>query len=79
MDNLTYMGLLVLVVALAFTFYRNNNVKLMLLVLAIGAYIIYSHETGHTATEYKDSLINKIDTSAKKFVNKSDTDVNATK
>ncbi|MFA6192596.1 MAG: hypothetical protein WC665_09615 [Sulfurimonas sp.] len=75
MDNLIYIGSLILVALLIFTFNRTNNTKLMLLAVAIGAYIIYSHETGHTATEFKDKMINSVDKSAEKFVDKYDTDI----
>lgn len=48
----------------------------MLVALAVGVYIIYSHETGHTATEFKDSVIHSIDKSAEKFVGKYEADIN---
>lgn len=59
---------LLIVVLMAFTFYRNNSMKMVLLSLAIGVYIIYSHETGYTATDYKNEVIDSIDKSAKEFV-----------
>ena len=68
MDGYLYIGSLVLIVFTALMFYKNNNIKLMLLVLGIGVYIIYSHETGHTATEFKNTMVNSIDDSAVNFV-----------
>lgn len=68
MDGLMYPLSLVVVALMAFTFYRNNSVKMVLLSLAIGVYIIYSHETGYTATDYKNEVIDSIDKSAKEFV-----------
>ena len=59
---------LLIVVLMAFTFYRNNSMKMVLLSLAIGVYIIYSHETGYTATDYKNEVIDSIDKSAQEFV-----------
>lgn len=59
---------LLIVALMAFTFYRNNSMKMVLLSLAIGVYIIYSHETGYTATDYKNEVIDSIDKSAKEFV-----------
>lgn len=67
MDGMMYTVSLVLVALLAFTFFQNNSTKLMLLVLAVGIYIIYSHETGHTATAFKNEMIESIDKSASKF------------
>lgn len=59
---------LLIVALMAFTFYRNNSMKMVLLSLAIGVYIIYSHETGYTATDYKNEVIDSIDKSAQEFV-----------
>jgi len=67
MDDLSYYGSLVLIVALAYMFFRNNSSMLLLIVLAIGAYIIYSHETGYTATEFKNELVNSINEEAEDF------------
>ncbi len=78
MDNLLYIGSLILVALLIFTFNRTNSTKLMLLAIAVGAYIIYSHETGHTATEFKNRMINSVDKSAEKFVDKYDTNIKDT-
>ncbi|MDH4944870.1 hypothetical protein [Sulfurimonas sp. C5] len=57
MDTLLYLGPLVLLALLAFNFYQNNHPKLALLVILIGIYIVYSHETGHTAGEFSDELM----------------------
>lgn len=67
MDGLLYPISLLVVGLMAFAFYRGNSIKLMLFALAIGVYIVYSHETGHTATEYKNELIDSIDKSATEF------------
>ena len=68
MDGWMYPLSLLIVALMAFTFYQNNSMKMMLLMLAIGVYIIYSHETGYTATDYKNEVIDSIDKSAKEFV-----------
>lgn len=68
MDGYLYIGSLVLILFTSLMFYKSNNTKLMLLVLGIGVYIIYSHETGHTATEFKDRVVDSIDKSATKYV-----------
>jgi len=57
MGTLFYLGTLVFLAIFAFILYQNNHSKLTLLVVLIGAYIVYSHETGHTATEFKNELI----------------------
>jgi uncharacterized membrane protein len=67
MDGILYPASLILIALLAFTFNRSNNNILMIIVLAIGIYIIYSHETGHTATDFKNEMIESIDESAEKF------------
>lgn len=61
MDGMMYPISLVIVAVLAFIFNRNNNSFLMLVTLGVGVYIIFSHETGHTATELKNNVIKTID------------------
>ena len=68
MDSLSYPVSLLVVALAAFAFNRNNSPKLMLLSLAIGVYIIYSHESGKSVTTFKDEMIESIDNSAKEFV-----------
>jgi len=67
MDDLTYYGSLALIAAMAYMFFRNNSTLLMVIVLAIGAYIIYSNETGYTATEFKNEVVNSINDEAQDF------------
>lgn len=67
MDGIMYPISLIVIAIMAFSFNRSNNSFLMLLVLAVGAYIIYSHETGHTATEFKNNMVQSIDKSAGDF------------
>lgn len=68
MDGWMYPLSLVIVGLMAFTFYQNNSMRMTLLMLAVGVYIIYSHETGYTVTDYKNEVIESIDKSAKEFV-----------
>jgi len=70
MDGLSYYGSLLLIVALAYMFFQHNNSLLLLITLAIGAYIVYSHETGHTATEFKNELVHSINDEAEGFSEK---------
>lgn len=67
MEGILYPVSLIVVAIMAFALYRGNSFKLMFLVLAVGVYIIYSHETGNTATKYKEEVIESIDKSARDF------------
>jgi len=68
MDGILYPASLLLLTILAFTFNQTHNSKLALIALIIGIYIVYSHETGNTATEFKNNLVNDISTSTEEFV-----------
>jgi len=70
MDDITYYGSLALIASLAYMFFRNNSTFLLFIVLSIGAYIIYSNETGYTATEFKNSMVNSINEEAQDFTHK---------
>ncbi|WP_320341523.1 hypothetical protein [Sulfurimonas sp.] len=67
MDGIPYIVSLIVIAIMAFALYRGNSFKLMFLVLAVGIYIIYSHETGNTATKYKDEMLESLDKSARDF------------
>jgi len=62
-----YPASLLLLVFLAFTFYKSRNTILSLIALSIAGYIIYSHETGYTATKFKDEMIESLDKSARGY------------
>ncbi len=62
-----YLLSLIIVTILADMFYRNNNFKLMLLMLAIDVYIIYSNQSGNTLTGFKNDMVKSIDESAGTF------------
>ena len=62
-----YLLSLIIVTILAVMFYRNNNFKLMLLMLAIDVYIIYSNQSGNTLTGFKNDMVKSIDESAGTF------------
>jgi len=64
MDGMFYYLTLVVLGVLAYTFFQNHNEKLALLMLGIGIYIVYSHETGFTATEFKNETVKSLDKSA---------------
>lgn len=75
MDGYIYIGSLVITLLAALMFYKNNNFNLMLLMIGIAGYIIFSHETGHTATEFKDNIVNSIDQSAVNLVDSFKNDI----
>lgn len=59
--NLLYVGSLVLVAVLAFISFQNNRILTMLVLLAVGAYIIYSHESGVTLSKLKEDAVKSVD------------------
>lgn len=67
MDGLLYYGTLLILAILAFTLNQNHNSKLAILVVLIGVYIVYSHETGNTATQYKNEMVESLNESAEDF------------
>jgi Ca2+-dependent lipid-binding protein len=69
MDGLVYYGSLLLIIALSYMFFQNNSSFLMLITIGIGIYIVYSHETGYTATAFKDEVVHSINEEAGDFTN----------
>jgi len=67
MGDYTYILSLVIVVALIVTFYRNNSHILMLVVVAVGVYLVYSHETGYTSKDFKNQIVESIDNTVKDY------------
>lgn len=67
MDGSLYPFSLLVVAIMAFYFYRTNSIRLTVFALAVGVYIIYSHNTGHTVTEYKNEVVDSIAESATEF------------
>ena len=68
MDDIMYPASLLIIAILVFILNQNNNSKLALFMLFIGIYIVYSHETGNTATYFKNNMVNSIDDEAESFV-----------
>ena len=60
MDGMLYPISIVLLVIFAFTFYKSNNTILSMILVVIGIYIIYSQETGHTATKFKNEMVDTV-------------------
>ncbi len=70
MDGILYPASLLLLAVLAFTFNQTNNSKIALVMILMGVYLIYSHETGNTATSFKNDLVHDLDESAGNFSDK---------
>ena len=64
MEGMMYPVSLVVLGILAFMFFQNNSGKLALLMVGIGIYIVYSHETGYTATDFRNETVKSLDESA---------------
>ena len=67
MDGMFYYLTLAVLGVLAYTFFQNHNEKLALLMLGIGIYIVYSHETGYTATDFRNETVKSLDESASEW------------
>jgi len=68
MEEYLYPASLAFLAFLAFTFNRNNNSKLALSMIIIGIYLVYSHETGNTATDFKNEVITDFDKAVGNYV-----------
>ena len=67
MDDTIYYFSLGIVAILALIFYKNNSTILMLLVIAVGAYIVFSHETGYSSETLKSQIAETIDESVNEY------------
>ena len=56
-----YYGGLVLIAILAWMSYNSNRNMTAIFLLIIGAYFIYSHNTGTTITGMADDTVNTLD------------------
>ncbi len=64
MEGLMFPATLLFIGAVALMFYKSNSMLLMGITLAIGVYVIYSHNTGVTLTDYKNEALEAIDEEA---------------
>lgn len=67
MDGLLYYGSLVVIALFIFSMTRTHNNFLAFIALLVGIYIVYSHETGYTATDFRHDMVNTIDENAVDF------------
>lgn len=56
-----YPATIVVLLILAYMQWQTNSKKMMVLVLIILGYIIYSHETGYTLTELREEAVDDFD------------------
>ncbi len=63
MDGFLYPASLILLALLAFTFNRTNNTFLAAIMIIIGIYVVYTHETGDSATDWKNDMVESLDKS----------------
>ena len=73
MDGWMYPASLAVLALLAFVFNQNHNNKLTIIAVLIGVYIVYSHETGYTATDFRNDTVESIDESANEWSKNSGT------
>lgn len=67
MEDYIYPASLVVVAAMALIFYRSKSNGLMLITILIGAYLVYSHETGFDSSTLKQNIAESIDESVKDY------------
>ncbi len=61
MDGMAYVGSLVVIAIFIYTMMQHHNNMLAFIALVVGIYIVYSHETGYTATDFRHEMIDTID------------------
>ena len=59
--NTMYYGGLVVIAILAWVSYQNNRMFSTLLLIALAAYLIYSHNTGNTISDFTDKTVKELD------------------
>lgn len=62
--NTMYYGGLVLIAILAYMSYNSNRIITAVLLLALGGYFIYSHNTGVSISDYSEKAIEEFDKGA---------------
>lgn len=67
MDGILYPVSLAVLALFAFIFNQSNNSKLALFMVLIGVYMVYVHETGTTATDWKNDIVKSIDSEVGTF------------
>ena len=72
MDGMLYPVSLVVIGLFIFTMMQHHNNMLAFIALLVGVYIVYSHETGYTATDFRHEMINTIDENTYDYTKETD-------
>ena len=59
--NTMYYGGLVVIAILAYLAYTSNRIILAVVLLAVGGYFIYSHNTGKSISDYSEKAVDQFD------------------
>lgn len=70
MEDWTYYGSLLVVLIIAVQFFRGGHIMLSFATLAVGAWLVYSHEEQITYEDVKRDIYKTIDEGAKSEYNK---------
>jgi len=73
MDGMAYVGSLVVIAIFIYTMMQHHNNMLAFIALVVGIYIVYSHETGYTATDFRHEMIDTIDENTYDYSKETDT------
>ena len=65
MDGMMYYVSLAVVLVIAMQFFRGGHILLSFTTLAVGAWLVYSHEEGVNISDVKENIYHKIDEGAK--------------
>ncbi|WP_345987521.1 hypothetical protein WCX18_10340 [Sulfurimonas sp. HSL1-2] len=60
-ESWLYPATIVVLLILAYMQWQINAKKTMILILVVLGYIIYSHETGHSLTEFREQAVEDFD------------------
>ena len=60
-ESWLYPATIVVLLILAYMQWQINAKKTMILILFVLGYIIYSHETGHSLTEFREQAVDDFD------------------
>ncbi len=72
MDGMLYPVSLVVIGLFIFTMMQHHNNMLAFIALLVGVYIVYSHETGYTATDFRHEMVDTINENTYDYSKKGD-------
>lgn len=74
MEGLLYYFSLAVIGIFIYIMTQHNSNGLAFIALIIGVYIVYSHETGYTATDFRHEMVNTIDGNTVDYTKETDTE-----